>query len=70
MIAGNPNVYVQEADSYAEVLEEYGYEPVLKLIGSTNASLVCTDNKSWEGPKVGTHYPFISFVRCSAQGGT
>ena len=51
MIAGNPDVYVQEADSYAEVLEEYGYEPVLKLIGSTNASLVCTDNKSWEGQR-------------------
>ena len=47
MIAGNPTVYVQVVASYVKVLKEYGSdEPVLKLIGGTNAILVCTCDNS------------------------
>ena len=63
MISSNPTVYIQLVASYVEALEEYGYEPMLKLIGGINASLVCTCDKSWEGPKASISYPFISSVR-------
>ena len=51
MISSNPTVYIQLVASYVEALDEYGYEPMLKLIGGINASLVCTCDKSWQGPR-------------------
>ena len=46
MITSIPAIYVQVVDSYVKVLKEYGSEPVLKLIGGTNASLVCACKNS------------------------
>ena len=62
MISGYPNVYVQVIDSYVEGLEEPGSEPVLKMTEETKASVVCTSDKTWEGPKVSTLYPLAPLV--------
>ena len=59
MIASNPTLYVQVVASYVEVWEEYGSQLVLKLIISTNTTLVCTCDKSWKGLKASTPYPFM-----------
>ena len=52
-------------------LEEYRSDTVLKLIGGTNASLICTDdNILGKNRKVSTNYLFISYVRCSTKDDT
>ena len=51
-VSGNPTVYVHVVASYVKDLEKHEPETMLKLIGGTNATLVCTCDNSWEGSKV------------------
>ena len=74
-VSGNPTVYVHVVASYVKDLKKHEPETMLKLIGGTNASLVCTCDNSWEGPKArrfegSETLSITSSVRFSTQGDT